>query len=170
MQRAVTAMCSRRPALGSGVALALQLRRDGVGEVGLDLPDVADDAPGIELLRRSAAIFATASTSYGNAMIADCTDSMMGSSAVGLQCRAEPLQPGVVGEQQIVLGREVTIEGPQRDPGVGRDLFGRRVLDALGQESHQRGLTQRLARAFTARRLRGPDHGEKNTAQSLCQY
>ena len=93
-------------------------------------------------------------------MIAACTDSMIGSSAERVRQRgSEPLQAGVVvGEQQIVLRREVAIEGPQRHPGVGGDLLGRRVLDALGEEAHQRRLPQRLARALAARRLRRPDH------------
>ncbi len=50
MQRAVTAMRSR----SSGrrvrrAATALQLGRDGVGEVGLDILDMADDAARVEL-------------------------------------------------------------------------------------------------------------------------
>ena len=72
------------------------------------------------------------------------------------------MQAGVVvGEQQIVLGREVAIEGPQRHPGVGGDLLGRRVLDALGEEPHHRRLPQRLAGALAARRLGRPDHVRK---------
>ena len=78
--------------------------------------------------------------------------------AIG-QRRAEPLQPRVVvGEQQIVLGGEVPVEGAQRHSGVGGDLLGGRVLHALREEADQRGLAQRLARAFAARRLRRSDH------------
>ena len=74
----------------------------------------------------------------------------------------EPLQAGVVvGEQQIVLGREVPIERAKRHPGVGGDLLGRGVLDALGEEPHHRRLPQRLARALAARRLGRSDHVRK---------
>src|SRR5262249_5820446 len=79
-----------------------------------------------------------------------------------LQRGAEPVHAGVVvGEQQIVLRREVAIEGPQRHPGVGSDLFGRRLLDPLRDETHQRGPSQGLARAFTARGLSRPSHVRK---------
>ena len=78
------------------------------------------------------------------------------------QRRPEPVQAGVVvGEQQIVLGREVAVEGPQRHPGVGRDLLGRGVLDALREEPDHRRLPQRLAGALAARRLGRSDHGRK---------
>ena len=84
---------------------------------------------------------------------------------VAIACRQrslEPLQAGViVGEQQIVLRREVAVEGPQRHPGVGRDLLGRRVLDSLCEEANHRRLPQRFAGALTARRLGRPDHVRK---------
>ena len=127
--------------------------------------------PGSSSWARSAAILVTAQSSYGLAKIADCTDSMIDSSAGrSASAAAEPVQAGVVvGEQQIVLGREVAIEGPQRHPGVGRDLLGRRLLDALGEEPHHRGLPQRLARAFAARRLGRSDHVRKLPHGVLCQ-
>ena len=55
----------------------------------------------------------------------------------------------------------MAVERPQRDAGVCRDLLRRRILDTLGQESHQRCLAQRFAGALAAHRLSGPDHGSK---------
>ena len=88
-----------------------------------------------------------ASMSCGNAKIAACTDSMSGSSAGrDAQGRPEPVQPGVVvGEQQVVLGREVPVEGAHRDAGVRGDLLDRGRLDALAHEPGQRGPAQRGA-------------------------
>jgi hypothetical protein len=66
-------------------------------------------------------------------------DRLVGRS--GRQRRSEPVQPGiVVGEQQVVLGGEVAVEGPQRHPGVRSDLLGGGVIDTLREEPHQRGL------------------------------
>ena len=77
----------------------------------------------------------------------------------GGQCRAEPVQAGVVvREEQIVFGREVPVERAQRDTGVRRDLFGRRVLHALIEEAEQGGASQRFTGALTAHGLRRPDH------------
>ena len=64
-----------------------ELVDDGVGELGFHLPGVPDDAAGIEFLARSAAIWATASGSYGEASMADWTDCRIGSSGERA-CRA----------------------------------------------------------------------------------
>ena len=72
---------------------------------------------------------------------------------------SEPVQAGViVGEQQLVLGGEMPVEGPQRHPGVRGDLLGRGALHPLRQKAHQRRLLQRLTRALTADGLRRPGH------------
>ena len=83
--------------------------------------------------------------SCGNAKIAAWTASMRGSSSPrAASADAEPVQPGVVvGEQQVVLGREVPVERADGDAGVRGDLLDRRRLDALAHEPGQRGPAQR---------------------------
>ena len=81
---------------------------------------------------------------------------------------AEPVQPGVVvREEQIVFGREVPVERAQRDTGVRRDLFGRRVLHALIEEAEQGGASQGFTGALTAHGLRRPDHAEPQEVMSI---
>ena len=72
----------------------------------------------------------------------------------------------VVGEEQIVFGREVPVERAQRDSGVRCDLFGRCALDALIEEAEQRRAAQRLTCALAAHRLRRPHHARYGTAES----
>ena len=162
MHRAVTVMCMRSSVPGSGGSSSARCCFDRLGEVGLDLAHVPHDPVGFEFLgakrgglRDGPIVIRT----RHDRRVHRLDDRLVGSPR--RQRRPEPLQAGVVGEEQIVLGREVAVEGPQRYPGVGRDLLGRRVLDALGEEPHDRRLPQRLAGALTARRLGGPDHGEK---------
>ena len=163
MQRAVTAVRTWESGVWLGPRVTpLQLRGDGVGEVGLDFVDMADDAAGVQLVAAQGGYFRHCLNVIreGEDRRLHGIDDRFGGRA-GVQRRAKPIETGVVGEQQIVLGPEVAVERAQRNTGVGRDLLGRRVLDALGQESHHRGLAQRLARAPAACRLGGPDHGSK---------
>ena len=50
MQRAVTVMCMRSSVPGSGGLSPAEVLLDRLGEIGLDLPDVAHDPPGFEFL------------------------------------------------------------------------------------------------------------------------
>ncbi|HJQ41603.1 MAG TPA: hypothetical protein VJ831_00835 [Jatrophihabitantaceae bacterium] len=71
----------------------------------------------------------------------------------------EPLQPGIeVGEQQIVLGREVTIERAQGDTGVRSDLLRGRLLDAVCKKSHDGSAAQRIPRSLASYRPRWSSH------------
>jgi hypothetical protein len=112
----------------------LQLGLNGLGEVGLHFPDMADDAAGVDLVVPERSDFR-----HGINVIREREDRRLhgiddrfGDRSI-VQRRAKPMQSGVVGKQQIVLGGEVAIEGPQRYSGVRRDLLGRGVLDTLAK-------------------------------------
>ena len=51
MHRAVTVMCIRSSVPGSGGLSPAEVLLDRLGEIGLDLTDVAHDPPGFEFLR-----------------------------------------------------------------------------------------------------------------------
>lgn len=149
MQRAVTATGSGSPACCAGPGRASpsavraappgggpQPLSHGVCEVGLHLSHVAHDAFRIELLgaQRGDARHRFDVIGKREDRRLDRLDHRLTRRARG-QGAAKPLQPGVVvGEQKVVLGGEVPIKRSQRHAGVGGDLFGAGVLDALGQK------------------------------------
>ena len=106
MQRAVTAARSR----ASGVALdraatSLQLGLDGIGEVGLDFLYVAHDAAGVELATPQGGDFChglNVIRKREDGRLHGIDDRLVGRS--GAQRGAKPVQPRVVGKQQVVLG------------------------------------------------------------------
>ena len=101
---------------------------------------------------RMAAISSMAVGSKGNDWMAANTASVTDSSRGNVECDPEPGAGVVVAEQQFLLRTEVTVEGPQRDTRVGRDLLSRGLVDALGQEAHLRGVAEGLACALRAER------------------
>ena len=135
----------------------------GVGQVGLDLPQVGDDPVGVELGGAEGGHLGERLhvVREGEDRRADGLDDRL-VGWTGGERSPEPLQAGVVvGEEQVVLRREVPVERPQGDAGVLGDLLGRGGLDALGLEPGERRPSQGDAGALAADRLRVPGHAQK---------